>query len=149
MKVVAWCSKCRSVVESAERACPLCGTELARSTPERDLSRPPAMDGLQRVGGIAEANLVPLLSTQYGVPAMVLDHVEIPADILALIPRDFAVRHALVPVQRTRSAIVVAMADPSNIFAIDDIKKMTRLEVEVVVASDVAVAAAVARCYPR
>ncbi|MDP2688823.1 MAG: type IV-A pilus assembly ATPase PilB [Deltaproteobacteria bacterium] len=68
-------------------------------------------------------------------------------DALPLIPEDVAQKYQVIPVSRTGSTLVVAMADPSNIFAIDDIKFLTGYNVEPLVASDAAVKAAIESLY--
>ncbi|HET8539341.1 MAG TPA: type IV-A pilus assembly ATPase PilB [Anaeromyxobacter sp.] len=102
---------------------------------------------LVRQGAIAEHDLTNFLSKQYGVPAISLKDFDIDEDVLKLIPKATAEKHQVVPVNRAGSSLIVAMSDPSNIFAIDDIKFLTGYNVEVVVASEQAIREAIERYY--
>ena len=90
---------------------------------------------LTKLGIIQEQDLTNFLSKQYGVPSINLGEWEIGSDIIQLVPTELAKRHLLIPVNRTGATLIVAMADPSNIYAIDDLKFRTGLNIEVVVAS--------------
>ena len=102
---------------------------------------------LTKLGYISEKDLTVFLSKQYGIPTVELTTQEIDADIVKLIPEDVALKYQVIPVSRTGSTLVVAMADPSNIFAIDDIKFLTGYNVEPLVASDAAIKAAIEEYY--
>ncbi len=91
---------------------------------------------LVKLGMIQETDLLNFLSKQYHVPSINLDEFQIDAEVVKLISEEVAVKHQVVPLHRAGAALVVAMADPSNIFAIDDIKFLTGYNVEVVVASE-------------
>ncbi|MBI5344187.1 MAG: type II secretion system protein GspE, partial [Deltaproteobacteria bacterium] len=102
---------------------------------------------LTRLGYISEKDLTAFLSKQYGIPTVDLASQEIDPEIVKLIPEDVAQKYQVIPVSRTGSSLVVAMADPSNIFAIDDIKFLTGYNVEPLVASDAAIKAAIEKYY--
>jgi type IV pilus assembly protein PilB len=102
---------------------------------------------LVKQGAIAEHDLTNFLSKQYGVPAISLKDFDIDDEVVKLIPRVTAEKHQVVPVNRAGSSLIVAMSDPSNIFAIDDIKFLTGYNVEVVVASEQAIKEAIERYY--
>ncbi len=102
---------------------------------------------LLRLGYINEYELVAFLSKQYRVPAINLDEFEITPDVLKLVSRESAVKHGLVPINRSGSNLIVAMSDPSNIFAIDDLKFATGHNIEVVVASERAIRNAIEKYY--
>lgn len=102
---------------------------------------------LVRVGAIQEEDLTQFLSRQYGVPAINLSEFDVEPDVLALVPRDVAVRHRVIPVNRAGSSLIVAMSDPSNILAIDDLKFVTGYNIEVVVASEVAITEAIQKYF--
>ena len=102
---------------------------------------------LVKQGSIAEHDLTNFLSKQYGVPAISLKDFDIDPDVLKLIPKGTAEKHQVVPVNRAGSSLIVAMSDPSNIFAVDDIKFLTGYNVEVVVASEQAIKEAIERYY--
>jgi len=102
---------------------------------------------LVKLGMIDEKALLAFLSKQYHVPSVNLEEVKIDPEVLKLISEEVAVKHQVVPVQRAGASLVIAMADPSNIFAIDDIKFLTGYNIEVVVASEAQVAKAIERYY--
>jgi len=102
---------------------------------------------LVKLGMIEESELTSFLSKQYGVPAINLSEFEIDSEVINLVPRDVAEKHVLIPINRSGSTISVAMSDPSNIFAVDDIKFITGYNVEVMVASEDAIKAAIERYY--
>ncbi|MBM4318631.1 MAG: type IV-A pilus assembly ATPase PilB [Deltaproteobacteria bacterium] len=104
---------------------------------------------LTKLGFIGDNELTTFLSEQYGVPAIELEEFEIDEDVIQLIPRDVAEKHMVVPINRAGSSLIVAMSDPSNIFAIDDLKFLTGYNIEVVVASEVAVRKAIERYYEK
>ncbi|MBI5468737.1 MAG: type IV-A pilus assembly ATPase PilB [Deltaproteobacteria bacterium] len=102
---------------------------------------------LTKLGFITEKDLTTFLSRQYGIPTIDLSTQEIDAEIIKLIPEDVAQKYQVIPVSRTGSTLVVAMADPSNIFAIDDIKFLTGYNVEPLVAADASIKAAIEKLY--
>jgi type IV pilus assembly protein PilB len=102
---------------------------------------------LTKLGFIEESELTQFLSKQYGVPAINLGEFDIDAEVIQLIPRDVAEKHQLVPVNRAGASLIVAMADPSNIYAIDDIKFLTGYNIEVVVAAEAAIHDAIEKYY--
>ncbi len=102
---------------------------------------------LTRLGYLAESDLTDFLSKQYGVPSINLGDFDIDPQVIRLIPRDVAEKHQVIAVSRAGSSLIVAMADPSNIFAIDDIKFLTGYNVEVVVSSETAIKEAIEMYY--
>lgn len=102
---------------------------------------------LTKLGFISEKDLTAFLSRQYGIPTIDLATQEIDHEVIKLIPEDVAQKYQVVPVSRIGSTLVVAMADPSNIFAIDDIKFLTGYNVEPVVVSDAAIKTAIEKLY--
>ncbi len=102
---------------------------------------------LTKLGFIEETQLTEFLSKQYGVPAINLSEFEIDADVIKLIPKEVAEKHQVVPVNRAGASLIVAMSDPSNIFAIDDIKFLTGYNIEVVVAAEAAIHTAIQKYY--
>jgi len=102
---------------------------------------------LTKLGILAEQELTEFLSKQYGVPAISLSEFEIDPDVIELVPRDVAEKHTVLPVQRAGSTLIVAMSDPSNIYAIDDLKFLTGLNIEPVVSTDAAIEEAIERYY--
>ncbi|MFZ3073493.1 MAG: type IV-A pilus assembly ATPase PilB [Thermodesulfobacteriota bacterium] len=102
---------------------------------------------LTNLGYITEKDLITFLSKQYGIPTIDLYTHEIDPEVSKLIPEDVSKKYQVIPVSRTGSTLVVAMADPSNIFAIDDIKFLTGYNVESVVASEAAIKATLEKAY--
>ena len=91
---------------------------------------------LAHLGYVSEAQLVSFLSKQYGVPSINVDEVAIPEEVLQLIPNEVARRHGILPINKEGSSLIVAVSDPSNIYAMDDIKFLTGYNVEMVVAAE-------------
>lgn len=102
---------------------------------------------IARMGLVNEQDLTKFLSKQYGVPSINLKEIQIPDAVVNLIPREVAERHQCMPVNRSGATLVVAMADPSNIYAIDDLKFMTGYNIERVVASETAIAESIIQYY--
>src|SRR6476469_9817600 len=103
---------------------------------------------LVRLGFIKDEDMTGLLSRQYGVPSINLSQFEVDASILKLIPADTAQKYEVVPLSRSGATLTIAMTDPTNVFAMDDIKFMTGYNVEPVVASETAVVEAIQKYYP-
>src|SRR6202012_523295 len=85
----------------------------------------------------------------YGVPSINLADFEISPDVLQLVPAELAKRHQVLPVNRAGATLIGGMSDPSNSYAIDDLKFRTGLNIEVVVASEVAIDEAITRYYEK
>jgi type IV pilus assembly protein PilB len=102
---------------------------------------------LTKLGYVQENELTAFLSQQYGVPSINLNDFDIDPDVLKLVPKEVVVRHQVIPVNRAGQNLIVAMADPSNIYAIDDVKFVTNLSIDVVVASEPAIAEAIEKYY--
>ncbi len=98
---------------------------------------------LIKLGFIKEDELAAFLSRQYGVPSINLNEFEIDAGVIRLVPPEVAQKYQIIPINRAGSTLIVAMSDPSNIFAIDDIKFMTGYNVEVVVAPEASIKTAI------
>ncbi len=104
---------------------------------------------LIKLGFVKEEQLSAFLSKQYGVPSINLSEFEIAVDVIRQIPPEVAQKYQIVPVNRAGSTLIVAMNDPSNIFAIDDIKFMTGFNVEVVVATESSIKTAIDQYYDQ
>jgi type IV pilus assembly protein PilB len=102
---------------------------------------------LMKLGFISDDEITGVLSRQYGVPSINLKYYEVDATVIKLIPQDTAVRYQIVPLSRVGSTLTIAMTDPTNVFAMDDIKFMTGFNVEPVVASETAIAEAITKFY--
>lgn len=102
---------------------------------------------LTKLGYLTETDLTGFLSRQYGIPTVDLNTQQVDPEIAKLIPEDVAKKYQVLPVERNGSTLVVAMADPSNIFAIDDIKFLTGYNVESVVASEAGIKKTIETVY--
>jgi len=102
---------------------------------------------LVKLGFIRDEEITALLSKQYGVPSINLTKFEIDPAVLKLIPAETAQKYQIVPLSRAGATLTIAMTDPTNVFAMDDIKFMTGYNVEPVVASESAVNDAIQRYY--
>src|SRR5512147_157679 len=102
---------------------------------------------LVKLGFISEDDITSFLSRQYGVPSINLSHFEIDGSVIKLIPSEIAQKHQVIPINRTGNILTVAMADPSNIFAIDDVKFMTGFKIEPVVAAETSIKNAINKYY--
>jgi type IV pilus assembly protein PilB len=102
---------------------------------------------LVKLGFVQEDKLMTFLSKQYGVPYVDLSKFEINPAVIKHIPAEVAQKYRIMPINRAGATITIAMVDPSNIFAIDDIKFMTGYNVEAVVATEGAIVEAVKKYY--
>ena len=102
---------------------------------------------LVKLGIVKEDDITQLLSQQYGVPAINLHSVQIDEAVIKLIPSEVAQKYLIMPISRTGATLTIAMVDPTNVFAMDDIKFMTGYNVEPVVASEMAIKEAIDKYY--
>ncbi|MEE9233966.1 MAG: type IV-A pilus assembly ATPase PilB [Candidatus Acidoferrales bacterium] len=102
---------------------------------------------LVKLGMIGDEEITGVLSRQYGVPAINLSYYEVDPSVVKLVPQETAVRYQVVPLSRVGSTLTIAMVDPTNVFAMDDIKFMTGLKVEPVVASENAIMESIGKFY--
>src|ERR671919_245937 len=103
---------------------------------------------LVKLGYVRDDEITALLSKQYGVPSIALGQFEIDAAVIKLVPAETAQKYQIVPLSRSGATLTIAMTDPTNVFAMDDIKFMTGYNVEPVVASETAVTEALQRYFP-
>src|SRR6478735_4782739 len=104
---------------------------------------------LVKMGFVKAEEITALLSKQYGVPSINLTQFEIDPAVIKLIPAETANKYQIVPLSRAGATLTIAMTDPTNVFAMDDIKFMTGYNVEPVVASETAVIEAITRYYGK
>ncbi|BCW92821.1 MAG: type IV-A pilus assembly ATPase PilB [Thermoanaerobaculum sp.] len=102
---------------------------------------------LQKLGYVTEDDIIECLSHQYGVPSINLRNFEIDPAVAKLIPEDQARKHNIIAILKTGQTLTVAMADPTNIFAVDDITFSTGFKVDPVVASEEAIREAIDKVY--
>jgi type IV pilus assembly protein PilB len=104
---------------------------------------------LIKLGFLTEESLVEFLSKQYGVPSIVLSHEDIDPSIIKFVPYDVANKYQIFPVSKNGASLKLAMIDPSNVFAIDDVKFMTGYNVQPVVATESSVKEAIKKHYEQ
>jgi type IV pilus assembly protein PilB len=102
---------------------------------------------LVKLGFVTEEKLTELLSKHFGVPSVNLDRVEVDESIIKIIPADVARKYTIVPISKAGAKLTIAMLDPTNVFAMDDIKFMTGYNVEPVVAAETPLRGAIERYY--
>jgi type IV pilus assembly protein PilB len=102
---------------------------------------------LAKLGYISDTEITNFLSQQYRVPTVNLEEYEIDPDILKLVSREQCEKHKVVPVSRAGSSLIVAMADPTNLNAIDDLKFLTGYNIEPVIASETAILGSIEKYY--
>ena len=102
---------------------------------------------LVKLGVLAEKELVEFLSQHFGVPAIDLSRVEIDESVIKIIPADVARKYTILPVAKVGAKITLAMIDPTNVFAMDDIKFMTGYNVDPVVSSESALRTSIDKYY--
>ena len=102
---------------------------------------------LINMGYVQDDDITSVLSRQYGVPSINLAYFEIDSAVIKLIPVETAQKYMIVPLSRVGSTLTIATADPTNVFAMDDIKFMTGFNVEPVVASEVSIQEALEKYY--
>jgi len=102
---------------------------------------------LVKLGFVKDQEITALLSRQYGVPSINLGDFQIDQTVIKLIPAETAQKYQILPLSRLGATLTIAMTDPTNVFAMDDIKFMTGYNVEPVVASELEMAEAILRYY--
>src|SRR5690349_10124646 len=103
---------------------------------------------LVKMGFVKDEEITALLSKQYGVPSIDLAKFQIDPAVVKLVPPETAQKYQIIPLSRSGASLTIAMTDPTNVFAMDDIKFMTGYNVEPVVASETAIIEAVQKYYP-
>src|SRR5687767_15511061 len=102
---------------------------------------------LIKLGYVKDDEITALLSKQYGVPSIALGAFDVDPAVVKLVPAETAQKYQIIPLSRSGATLTIAMTDPTNVFAMDDIKFMTGYNVEPVVASETAVADSITRYY--
>jgi type IV pilus assembly protein PilB len=102
---------------------------------------------LVKLGFLTDEDVTNFLSRQYGVPAINLSYFEIDPAVVKLIPFETAKRYQILPLSRVGASLTIAMVDPTNVFAMDDIKFMTGFNIEPVVASESSILTGIEKAY--
>ncbi|CAA9311164.1 MAG: Type IV fimbrial assembly, ATPase PilB, partial [uncultured Gemmatimonadetes bacterium] len=104
---------------------------------------------LVKLGFLAEQDLVRALARQHRVPAVDLERVKLDPKILKLIPTEIATKHQVLPLRRVGRTLTVAMSNPTDLGVIDDLKFITRLDIEPVIAGDFTLKKTIDREYEQ
>ena len=102
---------------------------------------------LIKLGFVTDDEITAILSRQYGVPSINLSFFDVDPSVVKLIPVETAQKYQILPLSRVGSTLTIAMIDPTNVFAMDDIKFMTGFNIEPVVASETAIREAIDKYY--
>ena len=121
--------------------------QLKKAVEEQKFKGGRLESALVKLGFVKEDDLLSFLSAQYRVPSVKISKIEINPNVIKLVPASKAKNHFIIPVQRVGPKLTLAMADPSNIFVIDEIKFMTGFNVEPVVASETEIIEAIKKYY--
>ena len=121
--------------------------QLKKASDEQKMKGGRLESNLVRLGYIKEDELLSFLSAQYRVPSVKISKMEINPNVIKLIPSSVSKKYFILPINRVGPKLTLAMADPSNIVVIDEIKFMTGFNVEPVVASETEIIDAVKKYY--
>jgi len=121
--------------------------QLKKASDEQKMKGGRLESTLVRLGFIKEDELLSFLSAQYRVPSVKLSKVEVNPNVIKLVPASIAKKYFIIPVNRVGPKLTMAMADPSNIVVIDEVKFMTGFNVEPVVASEAEIIDAIKKYY--
>jgi len=100
-----------------------------------------------QLGFLTSEQITTVLSRQYGIPCINLQYFEADPSVTRLIPMETALKYQVVPLSRVGSSLTLAMVDPANVYAMDDIKFITGFNIEPVVASEMSIAEAIKKNY--
>ena len=99
------------------------------------------------LGHLQETELMQALSTHFGVPALELNEIDIDSAVIQVVPAELARKYTILPISKAAARLTLAMVDPSNVFALDDVKSMTGYTVEPVLATEDSLLTAIDRFY--
>jgi len=102
---------------------------------------------LVNLGMITDEELAEFIAKQHGVASINLKDFDVPADVISLVPKELAVKYVCLPINRAGATLVVAIADPMNINAMDDLKFASNYGIEFVVASEQSIREAIEKYY--
>jgi type IV pilus assembly protein PilB len=121
--------------------------QLEEATKLQKESHSRLASALVKLGFLSDEDVTNFLSRQYGVPAINLSYFEIDPAVVKLIPYETAKRYQILPLSRVGASLTIAMVDPTNVFAMDDIKFMTGFNIEPVVASESSIVENIDKSY--
>ena len=100
--------------------------------------------------GVADDEMIArALASQLGIPFLRLDKTEIPKEIISFVPSKMAQDYLLIPIKKTKKGLLVAMANPLESYAMDDLRFVTRMSIEIAVAPERDILKAIKKYYPR
>src|SRR2546422_5629016 len=102
---------------------------------------------LVKLGFLSDDEVTAVLSRQYGVPSINLSYFEVDQNVIKLVPMETAAKYQILPLSRVGTSLTIAMVDPTNVFAMDDIKFMTGFNIEPVVASESSIQEGIEKAY--
>jgi len=121
--------------------------QLTRALQEQKGSNDKLGGILVKLNFVTEEKLIAFLSRQYGIQSITLSQLDVDPEVLKLVPEQIARKYEVLPIKRQGNQLTLAMGDPTNVFALDDVAFMTNLQVVPVVASQAAIRAAIDRSY--
>src|SRR5918997_2194665 len=121
--------------------------QLARALQEQNQNGTRVGYNLVKLGYVQEAELTRVLARQFRMPAVDLSRFEVDPRIAKLIPSDLASKHLVLPLKRDGRTLTVAMADPTNLGVVDDLKFITRYDIFPVIAGEYTLRNAVDKYY--
>jgi type IV pilus assembly protein PilB len=121
--------------------------QLEQATKLQKESHTRLASALVKLAFLSDEDVTNFLSRQYGVPAINLSYFEIDPAVVKLIPYETAKRYQILPLSRVGASLTIAMVDPTNVFAMDDIKFMTGFNIEPVVASESSIIIGIDKAY--
>jgi len=121
--------------------------QLAKALENQRESRLRLGKVLVNLGFVSELDVIRVLENQLGIRYIDLEKTVIPGEVARLIPEAVAQRHKVIPVKKTENRITLAMVDPLNVIAIDDVRLNTGLEVDPVIATEAGVEGAIAQHF--
>ncbi|MEJ2540166.1 MAG: type IV-A pilus assembly ATPase PilB [Gemmatimonadota bacterium] len=104
---------------------------------------------LVKLGFVAEVELTRILAKQYRIPAVDLDKVVVDPKLLHLVPSEVATKHLVLPLRRVGRRLTVAMVNPTDLSAIDDLKFITKMNIEPVIAGEYTLRTQIERYYAQ
>jgi len=125
----------------------LSADDLNQAKQAQHLAGGQLISSILKLGKITEEKLCEVLSSQYNLPVVKLEEQTFDPEVIRLVPQSLALKHLLVPIRFNNAALVIAMADPSNILALNDIKFITGHDIQVVLANETEVRTQVEKIY--
>src|SRR5690242_6082975 len=104
---------------------------------------------LVKLSFVEETEITKMLARQYRMPAVDLSRFEVDPKILKLIPGDIAAKHTVLPLKREGRTLTIAIGDPNNVTAIEDIKFITRCDIFPVIAGEYTLRNAIDKYYQQ